>query len=96
MKKFLCFILSIVMLAACFGALNVSAEGETGTVTGATLNLGSTLTLDYYAIFTPDVGDVTMLFTSSSGRKTEVAGVYDNSYKQYKLPVSILSVEVSL
>ncbi len=84
MKKILSFILSVVMLAACFGAFNVSAEDETGTITGATLNLGSTLTLDYYATFTPDADDVTMRFTSPSGKVTETAGVYDDNYKKYK------------
>ena len=84
MKKVLGFILSVVMLMTCFGMLCANAEGETGTITGATLNLGSTLTIDYYATFTADADDVTMRFTSSSGRKTEVKGVYDNNYKQYK------------
>ncbi len=55
-----------------------------GDLQGAVLNLGSTLTLDYYATFEVDADDVYMRFTSSSGRVTEVKGVYDSKYKMYK------------
>ena len=55
-----------------------------GDFNGVVLNLGSTLTLDYYISTNADVNDTFMRFTSSSGRVTEVNGVYDEEYKMYK------------
>ncbi len=84
MKRILSFVLSAVLLFSCFSMINVTAEGETGTIEGATLNLGSTLSLDYYADFSVPSEDVSMRFTSSSGRQTTVSGVYSNERKSYK------------
>ena len=83
MKKILSIFLAFALLLPCVSMISVSAAA-TGNITGATLNLGSTLTLDYYATFDADANDVTMRFTSSSGRVTTVSGVYDSSYKKYK------------
>ena len=55
-----------------------------GDFAGAMLNLGATLTLDYYVSTEADVNDTFMRFTSSSGRVTEVTGAYDETYKMYK------------
>ncbi len=56
-----------------------------GDITGAVLNLGSTLTINYYASFDLDINDVYMRFTSSSGRVTdEVKGTYDSKYGMYR------------
>lgn len=83
MKRFLSFVLALVLVISCFSMITVSAEEVTGTIKGATLNIGSSLTLDYYASISGD-GVPSMLFTSSSGRKTTVEGVYDASMKMYK------------
>ncbi len=52
-----------------------------GTVTGATVDVGSTLTINYFAE-APE--DAKMKFTSSSGRITEVNGVLDEKTGYYK------------
>ncbi len=52
-----------------------------GTITGATVDIGSSLTINYFAE-APE--DAKMKFTSSSGRITEVNGVYDEKTGYYK------------
>ena len=84
MKKILSLFLAIALLLPCFNMINVTAEGETGSIEGATLNLGSTLSLDYYATFTAPADKVSMRFTTSSGRVTTVDGVYNDVRKMYK------------
>lgn len=52
-----------------------------GTITGATVDIGSSLTINYFA----DAPENTVMkFTSSSGRVTEVNGVYDEKTGYYK------------
>ncbi len=83
MKKVLSFILAFVLMVSCMSMITF-AEGEiNGTITGATLNIGSSLTLDYYASLSSKA-DVSMRFTSSSARKTTVKGVYDDASGMYK------------
>ncbi len=73
-----------VTVAGYNTALTNALTYTAGDIQGAVLNLGSTLTLDYYATFDVDINDVFMRFTSSSGRVTEVKGKYDSNYKMYK------------
>ena len=85
MKKVLSFVLALILTVSVFSAISISAENEaTGTIKGATLNIGSSLTIDYYADFNVDAKNVSMRFTSSSGRITKVNGVYDDAQKMYK------------
>lgn len=53
----------------------------TGTIAGATVDIGSTLTINYFAD-APE--DAKMKFTSSSGKAIEVNGVYDDETGYYK------------
>ncbi len=85
MKRVLSVLLAIALILPCFSMVNISAAGQiTGQFIGATLNLGATLTIDYYATLSERNDDVIVNFTSSSGRKTTVNGVYDESQKAYK------------
>lgn len=85
MKKILSFILALMMIVSCFSMITVTAEGEiTGEFKGATLNLGSTFTLDYYVTSSVDVSELQMKFISSSGRVTTASGEYDSAMKMYK------------
>ena len=52
-----------------------------GAITGATVDIGSSLTINYFAD-APE--NATMKFTSSSGRITEVNGVFDSETGYYK------------
>ena len=65
------------------GKVSIKAE-ETevnGTITGATVDVGSTLTINYFAE-APE--NATMRFTSSSGKVTVVDGVLDADTGYYK------------
>lgn len=85
MKKILSVLLALALILPCFSMVTISAAGQiTGQFIGATLNLGTTLTIDYYATLSERNDDVIVNFTSSSGRKTTVNGVYDESQKAYK------------
>ena len=67
--------------------INVSAEGVTGTIEGAKLNDGKTLTLDYFAEISNFTDDITMRFTSENG--TVIAkGVFDDEADMYKFTYS--------
>ena len=81
MKKVFSVIIALMLVLPCFSGLSVFADGEvTGTIKGATLNIGSSLTLDYYA--TVSSGTPTMRFTTSNGRVTTVDGTLENgTYK---------------
>ncbi len=85
MKKVLSFILALMLVLSAI-PMAVFAAGEvTGEIEGAILNIGSSLTLDYYATFeNANAKDVSMRFTSSSGRITTVNGEYDSAQKMYK------------
>ena len=65
-------------------AISIVAEDEAGTIEGATLNIGTSLTLDYYATFTGEAEGASMRFTSSSGRVTVVEGAFDEAQQMYK------------
>ena len=85
MKKVLSFVLALALMLSAFSAISISAAEEvTGTIEGASLNIGSSLTLDYYATFSADEEKVSMRFTSSSGRITNVKGVYDEEKEMFK------------
>ena len=48
MKKIFSAILALMLILPCFSGISVSAEEEvTGAINGATLNIGSSLTIDY-------------------------------------------------
>ncbi len=85
MKKVFSVILALMLILPCFSGISVSAAEEvTGEIKGATLNIGSSLTIDYYA--TVSSGEPLMRFTTSNGRVINVLGVYDTSMKMYKFP----------
>ncbi len=85
MKKIFSVILALMLILPCFSGISVSAAEEvTGAINGATLNIGSSLTIDYYAIVSS--GEPSMRFTTSNGRVINVAGVYDSSMGMYKFP----------
>ncbi len=85
MKKILSLILAFMLIVPCFSMISVSAEGEAeDKIIGATLNLGSTLTIDYYAKVLSGNESAQMKFTSSSGKVTVVDGVYDKDMGAYK------------
>ena len=47
MKRLLSLILVLMMILPCVGMISVSAEGVSGEIEGARLNVGETLTFDY-------------------------------------------------
>ncbi len=53
----------------------------TGTIKGASVDIGATLTINYFAEASTD--DVKMRFTSSSGKVTEVNGIIDEQMGCY-------------
>ncbi len=65
------------------GKVSIKADEPevNGTIIGATLDIGSSLTINYLAE-APE--NAKMKFTSSSGRVTEVNGVYDEKTGYYK------------
>ena len=69
------------------------AEDEAGTIKGATLNIGTSLTLDYYATFTGEAEGASMRFTSSSGRITEVEGVFDEGKNSFRTELDALKFD---
>ena len=85
MKKILSVLLALALILPCFSMVTISAASQiTGKFIGATLNLGSTLTIDYYATLSEKDDSVSVNFTSSSGRETTVNGVFDESQNAYK------------
>ena len=85
MKKIISLILALMLILPCFSMISISAEGGTeDKIIGATLNLGSTLTIDYYATVASGNENAQMKFTSSSGRISTVSGVYDETLSAYK------------
>ncbi len=85
MKKFLSFVLALMLVLTSLPLVSIVAANEaTGTFEGAVLNIGSSLTFDYFATFNVDAEDVTVRFSSSSGRITEVKGVFDDAQQMYK------------
>ena len=62
MKRLLCLILILMMILPCVGMISVSAEGVSGEIEGVRLNVGETLTFDYYATFDGEAKDVSMRF----------------------------------
>ncbi len=85
MKKIISLLLAIMLILPCFSMVSISAEGEAeDKIIGATLNLGSTLTIDYYATVASGNENAQMKFTSSSERTLTVSGVYDEKLNAYK------------
>ncbi len=86
MKKLISILLSFILLLSCVNLGTIFAESEepASKINGAILNLGSTLTLDFFATSDTDVSNTYMRFTSSSGKVTEVNGSYDSAQKMYK------------
>ena len=85
MTKIISLILAIMIILPCFSMISVSAEGEAeDQIIGATLNLGSTLTIDYYAKVSSGNENAQMKFTSTSGKVTVVDGVFDKEVGAYK------------
>ena len=76
MKKILSFVLALVLMLTALPVVSINAEGEAvDTIEGAALNIGSSLTLDYFV--KTEKENTVMRFTSSSGRVTEAEGVFD-------------------
>ena len=85
MKKVLCIILALMLILPCFSMISVSAEGEKAEIIGATLNIGASLSLDYYVTFDGDIEKASMRFTTSNGRViNNVNGAFDESQNAYK------------
>ena len=64
-------------------------ENPTGNrIEGATLNIGSSLNIDYYACFETTVDNVEMRFTNENGVVNTVQGEYDSKYGMYKFTYS--------
>ena len=85
MKRILSVLLALALILPCFSMVTISAAGQiTGQFIGATLNLGTTLTIDYYATLSEKTDDAVVKFTSSSGRETTVSGVFDEEQNAYK------------
>ncbi len=86
MKKVVSFVLALVLMLSVFPMVSITAQGEAiGEIKGATLNIGSSLTLDYYATFeNVEAENVTMRFTSAEGKITQVQGIYDSVAEAYK------------
>ena len=91
MKRLLSLILILMMILPCVGMISVSAEGVSGEIEGARLNVGETLTFDYYATFDGEAKDVSMRFYAESGATVTVQGQYDEEYKMYKFPFCFIS-----
>ncbi len=53
-------------------------------IAGATLNVGTSLNIDYYAYFEADASRITMRFTNENGAIRTVDGVYDQTYELYR------------
>ncbi len=64
---------------------------KANSIEGATLNIGSSLNIDYYAYFEADPAEVSMLFTNENGVKRTVVGEYDSKYDLYKFTYSAIN-----
>ncbi|MBR6766229.1 MAG: hypothetical protein IKM06_07075, partial [Clostridia bacterium] len=81
MKKIISFILTLTLVLTAVGVYFVSVgAAAANTITGATLKLGASLALDFYA----DAEENTsMRFTTPTGASTVVKGVYDEKNTRY-------------
>ena len=69
------------------GFVNVLSYEANG-IEGATLNIGSSLNIDYYACFEANPNDVVMRFTKENRLVDTVQGEYDSGYGMYKFTYS--------
>lgn len=60
----------------------ISYSSRIAKIEGASLDIGTSLTLNYY-VDTPLTEDMSMRFTSSSGKVTEVKGTEENGYSVF-------------
>ncbi len=57
---------------------------KANSIEGASLNIGSSLNIDYYAYLEADPTKVTMHFTNANGKVYTAQGTYDSKYDLYK------------